>query len=132
MRETKMPRITPGRWMWMQSAHGPYLRTEHSGGLVVMDFARLGMRHAQPRFSDRNGDRKGGRMIDAATMGDGLFDHADARVIEAAPELLELVYHVATMGAAHALNTGDDFLAAAARAANGLLARLTEGEVDDA
>lgn len=77
---------TPGPWVWRQTPHGIGLYAPHSGQLVVMDFVRRGMNGAQPRFSDRKGDRRGGLMHKAETL--DLAAHPDARLIAAAPALL--------------------------------------------
>lgn len=103
---------TPGPWAWFGTANNNsvYLATNHSGRRYVMDFVRWGMRGAQPRFQPS----RGGGMIDAKDLlkfevGDrsivGIddakkdgsvyrydvrgIDCADARLIAAAPELLD-------------------------------------------
>lgn len=99
---------TPGPWAWMGSPHGLYLATTHSGRQYVMGFRRMGFNSAQPVFRDRH------RMVPAADIVqfevgdpsvrgfaqaketesvyrldvDGI-DNADARLIAAAPDLLE-------------------------------------------
>lgn len=46
---------TPGPWGWFGNIKhgGPYLATRHGGRVFVMQFARLGMRDAQPVFQHR-------------------------------------------------------------------------------
>lgn len=82
---------TAGPWHWFEREDGyVYLATPDRGHLYVMDFARKGMRGATPRFSLWNGDdrgRQGGIMHDFLEAGGTL--HPDARLIAAAPELLE-------------------------------------------
>lgn len=102
---------TPGPWAWFGNANSNhiYLATTHSGRRYVMDFVRWGMNGAQPRFQPRNegmvpakdllkfavGDRSivG---VDAARKDGSVYrfdvsgiDHPDARLIAAAPDLLE-------------------------------------------
>ena len=99
---------TPGPWRWMGNQHDIYLATEHSGRLYVMGFKRMGMQTAQPVFRGEH------HMVPAADLvqfevGDGTargfangrsddsvyrydikgIDCPDARLIAAAPELLE-------------------------------------------
>jgi hypothetical protein len=104
---------TPGPWGWFGNKHGFYLATERGGRIYVMDFVRMGMNRAQPRFQVRV-DGKHGVMTEASELctfevadnvvgmkaaaqpGSGVyrtdingFDHPDARVIAAAAQLLE-------------------------------------------
>ncbi|WP_313115000.1 hypothetical protein [Stenotrophomonas indicatrix] len=84
-------KYTAGPWHWFEREDGHvYLATPDRGHLYVMDFARKGMRGATPRFSLWNGDdrgRQGGIMHDFLEAGGTL--HPDARLIAAAPDLLD-------------------------------------------
>lgn len=109
---TEALKHTPGPWAWFGNASSNhlYLATVHGGRRYVMDFTRWGMRGAQPRFQPRE---RGG-MVDAkdllqfevgdrsivgseAAKKDGSvyrydvrgINCADARLIAAAPELLD-------------------------------------------
>jgi len=95
--ETNMSKHTPGPWDWFESTRGPYLATPDRGRLYVMGFARLGMQGATPRFSHWDGieggaerERMGGIMCDGVKLPSGDL-HPDAKLIKAAPELLELL-----------------------------------------
>jgi len=88
---------TPGPWQWFTHSGGaPYLATPDRGRLYVMSFARLGMQGATVRFSRWDGMRDGvkrlrmgGIMEDGLLLADGSL-HPDARLIEAAPDLLDV------------------------------------------
>lgn len=102
---------TPGPWKWFGNANSNhvYLATTHSGRRYVMDFVRWGMRGAQPRFQPERGgmvDAKdllqfevGEQSIvgmDEAKKDGSVYRYdvrgincADARLIAAAPDLLE-------------------------------------------
>lgn len=103
---------TPGPWDWFGNARNNevYLATTHSGRRYVMGFRRWGMRGAQPMFQPGNrglvaaeklltfevGDRSV-RGVEAAKADDSVYrldisgiDCADARLIAAAPDGLEL------------------------------------------
>jgi len=100
--------FTPGPWGWdAQDSDRGYrhirLGAHHHGGLVVMDFVRLGMGDAQPRF------RRGDQCVmekafhfgtDKDHHGSLKIDHPDALLIAAAPDLyvalaalVEKAYH---------------------------------------
>lgn len=106
---------TKGPWAWMGNQHGLYLATTHSGRQYVMGFRRMGMQNAQPVFLVKD------RLVPASDLvefevGDGTargfgqgrdddtvyrydvsgIDAADARLIAAAPDLLEALKWVRT------------------------------------
>ena len=80
---------TPGPWYWHQDHAGrTSIRTPDRGNLIVMDFCRKGMQGAEPRFAHWTGMAEGaprGRMGGILESG---LNHADARLIAAAPDLL--------------------------------------------
>lgn len=90
-------RHTKAPWQWMIRPGGmPYLATPHSGQLIVMDFARAGMRGAEPRFAvmvdDQPRGRRGGILDgfrEILERSAGELDHPDALLIQAAPEGFE-------------------------------------------
>ena len=102
---------TPGPWAWFGNANSNslYLATTHSGRRYVMGFKRWGFSGAQPQFQPENrglvdaskllkfevGDRDV-VGVDAARKNTSVYrmdvrgiDCPDARLIAAAPELLE-------------------------------------------
>ena len=87
---------TPGPWQWFERMPGrPYLATPDRGQLYVLGFERKGMQGAGPVFSRWPGiecgaerERKGGIMEPGLLLRDGSM-HPDARLIAAAPQLLE-------------------------------------------
>ena len=87
---------TPGPWDWFGLAEcRPYLATPDRGRLYVMGFGRAGMQSATPRFAHWDGiesgatrSRMGGVMCDNVMLRNGEL-HPDARLIAAAPDLLE-------------------------------------------
>lgn len=87
-------RHTPGPWLWMfrdNPNKSVDLIHPHKGWLVVMDFVRLGMHSAQPRFAVWEGDERGnsgGVMVKAKEL--DLATHPDAVLLARAPELYEV------------------------------------------
>jgi hypothetical protein len=100
---------TPGPWRWFGNrSGGVYLATAHSGRKYVMGFQRYGMNGAQPTFRADDimhpaselvtfevGDQIA-RGFKQAAKDESVYrsdvsgiDCADARLIAAAPELLE-------------------------------------------
>lgn len=87
---------TPGPWQWDVRTNGALaLVHPHRGWLIVMDFVRLGMQSGTARFAEWKGDDRlnmGGIMKPAHQL--DLANHPDARLIAAAPCLLEACEHV--------------------------------------
>ena len=83
---------TNGPWVWRyRQGEGFSLCTPDRGMLIVMDFVRMGMNRAQPRFARWQGEERarfGGIMHKAEDLGE-LHDHPDARLIAYAPEVFE-------------------------------------------
>lgn len=72
---------TPGPWGWFGNIKhgGPYLATQHGGRVFVMQFARLGMRDAQPVFQVRDDPDHPdwGHMVKGADLAIYEADHRD-------------------------------------------------------
>ena len=99
---------TPGPWGWFGNQHGVYLATPDRGRTYVMGFRRMGLQGAQPTFRDGGVMRPASELV-RFSVGNGLakgfsdgradgsvyrydissIDHPDARLIAAAPDLLE-------------------------------------------
>lgn len=105
---------TPGPWAWFGNrSGGVYLATPDRGRRYVMGFRRYGMNGAQPTFSIGSIMHPAADLV-AFAVGDGTargfkeadkdgsvyrydvseIDHADARLIAAAPDLLEALADV--------------------------------------
>jgi len=72
---------TPGPWVWSNATSQWMLVTPDRGRLLVLDFVRKGMQGAAPRVRD----------VERCLMVDFDPNHPDARLIAAAPLLLEAV-----------------------------------------
>lgn len=102
----------PGPWRWFGDTHNRnlYLATQHGGRVFVMRFERWGMREATPTFQV-NGRMEPASELARFEVGDpgivghtaakasprvyrydiASIDHPDARLLEAAPELRQLL-----------------------------------------
>ena len=120
---------TPGPWVWRGNAHAQdvYLSTRHGGRRIVMGFKRWGTAGAQPTFRGQNsledakdllkfevGDPSVTGVAEARENNSVYrlhiadIDHPDARLIEAAPEMWDLI----VVGVFLAFTTGDEELTA--------------------
>jgi hypothetical protein len=82
---------TDGPWFWEKRDNRIKLVSPPHGYCTVMDFTRMGMQGGQPRFSDRNGEPRGGVMVNADQL--DLSANPDACLIAAAPQLYEELKH---------------------------------------
>lgn len=103
------PAFTPGPWAWFGNrSGGVYLATPDRGRRYIMGFRRYGMNGAQPTFAIGGIMQPASELV-AFAVGDGTargfkeadkdpsvyrydvreIDHPDARLIAAAPDLLE-------------------------------------------
>lgn len=91
---------TSGPWKWFVNtkSNTVYLATPNRGRLSVMDFVRWGMQNAQPRF--REDDllcymRSAKELVEPDHNGAASeIDHPDAKLIAAAPDLLEVLWEI--------------------------------------
>lgn len=139
---------TPGPWAWFGNAgsNSLYLATTHSGRRYVMGFKRWGFSGAQPQFQPEGkglvdaskllqfqvGDRDV-RGVEEAKANTSVYrldvtgiDCADARLIAAAPELLEALRWLRALwepGSDH--DTQE--VGGALRCADSAIARATQG-----
>lgn len=119
---------TPGPWYWHTDHTGNVsLRTPDRGNLIVMDCVRKGMNGATVRLAYWRGlpgglprDRLGG-VMDA-------FDpeHPDAKLLAAAPELLDALRSMLALY--EAMNAAHPFVDARPDKARELIARVEGGQ----
>lgn len=100
---------TPGEWAWFQSGTRHYLATPDRGRLYVMGFGRKGMQGASPQFAHWDGieagaerSRLGGILRDGPFLDNGSL-HPDARLIAAAPDLLNALAVLADVAEARGI-----------------------------
>lgn len=119
---------TPGPWGWYGSANGDgryYLATIHGGRRTVMSFRRSGTQSAQPEFQVDSrmvpaselvrfdvdptvkGKTAGKASPSVYRMDFSEIDHPDARLIAAAPKMLEALQKIVALANREFLNGGD-------------------------